>query len=261
MRRSFSVLLAVFLLAACSSMTDGATQDITIETPGTGDAICTLDRPGYASRVWAPKTVKITKSSDPMVVTCRAPGNREKKVVVHPDIPTSFYVNLANGLLPGAAYDYSTGAMYKYPEKIVVDFTDMKPQKMPVPDYQQVLDQNPDVFDMEEWRPGAAALQRDRDYLAPELKARRTDQEIFSGGDLNAVHTGEESVSMGTAGTPAPYEAPPVDATASPAAQSGSGSTADQLTRKMNPQVFSAGGMSGGTPVIGAAPVELHPAQ
>ena len=250
MRHSIFVLLAVFLLSACSSMTDGATQEITIETPGTDGAVCVLDRPGHTMRVWAPKTVRITKTADPMTVTCRAPGNREKTVVLQPDIPTSFYVNLANGLLPGAVYDYNTGAMYQYPEKVVIDFSDMRPQKMPLPDYQRVLDENPDVFDMEEWRPGIPAMQRDRDYIEPVLKTRRTDQEIFSDVGLNTVHTGAESVSMDAVGVPAPAPVP-----------SGKGLSAEQLTRKMNPQVFSGGGMTGGTPVIGAEPVPLQPAQ
>lgn len=248
MIRRFSAIAVVLMLSACSSVIGSATQDITIETPGTGDAICTLDRPGYASRVWAPKTVRITKSSDPMEITCRAPGNREKKIVVEPELATSFMLNAFNGVIPGAVVDYSTSAMYQYPEKIVVDFTGMLPQKMPVPDYQQVLDQNPDVFDMEEWRPGAAALQRDRNYAAPELRPRRSEQETFSDG-------GGSQVSVEDAETPAPpqkQQAVPQPAAPPVAIQPGSSSTADQLTRKMNPQVFGTGA---------SGPAGIHPVQ
>ena len=275
MFRLASVLLATFLLSACSTVVDSATQEITIETPGTGGALCNLNRPGHAMRVWAPKTVTITKSAGPLEIVCRAPGNLEKTVVLEPEIADSFMLNTFNGFLPGAAVDFDTGAMYIYPKTVVVDFSDMKPQKMPRPDYQRVLDENPELLDMEEFRPGVAALQRDRNYVAPPLRARRTDQELFSGGSMNAdaAPAGDEGVSTTSApapvsaGAPAPYEQIPSvpvsssgtsEASAAPAESqpSGGGSAADQLTRRMNPHVFGSAS-SGGS----SAPVEIRPAQ
>lgn len=291
MIRRFSVIAAVLMLSACSTVTDGATQEVAIETPGTSGAVCVLERPGHRMRVWAPKTVRITKSSGPMTVTCRAPGNREKTVVVDPEIADTFMLNIFNGFVPGALADNNTGAMYSYPDKIAVDFSGMPPQRMEKPDYQRVLDENPDIFDMEEFRPGTPALQRDRNYVSPVLQQRRTDEELFSRSGVNAVRDGAESASVGKAGTPVSYETPsaqvessakpssttseaaapqpvtsaPLPKTSAPAA--GSGMSADQLTRRMNPAVFSATGVTGGTPVIGSgpagssAPTALQPGQ
>lgn len=284
MIRRFSVIAAVLMLSACSTVTDGATQEVAIETPGTSGAVCVLERPGHRMRVWAPKTVRITKSSGPMTVTCRAPGNREKTVVVDPEIADTFMLNIFNGFVPGALADNNTGAMYSYPDKIAVDFSGMPPERMEKPDYQRVLDENPDIFDMEEFRPGTPALQRDRNYVSPVLQPRRTDEELFSRSGVNAVRDGGESASVGKAGTPVSYEAStktessepsaaapqpvtsaPLPKTSAPAA--GSSLSADQLTRRMNPAVFSATGVTGGTPVIGSgpagssAPTALQPGQ
>jgi len=194
MVRIFPILLATLALSACATAIDRSTQEVTIETPGTTGALCFLERPGFRARVWAPKTLRINKSGDPLVVTCHAPSNRKKVVVAEAKIPASFYANVANGMLPGGLWDYESGAMFKYPEKITVDFTGMLPQPMPGPDYQRVLDENPAIFDMEEFRPGVPALQRDRDYKPTDLQFRRTNAELFS----STYASPDESFSAGS---------------------------------------------------------------
>lgn len=206
------VLPIVFILAiaGCSTMVNRATQEITIETPGASGALCFLERPGYSSRVWAPKTVRLTKSKYDLSVRCIAPGNREKVEIVKPELPDSFFLNVANGLVPGALIDHETGAMFSLPEKVVVDFTTMQPKSMPPPDYQEVLDQNPDIAVMEEFRPGKSALQRDRNRPVSELQPRRSDGELYSNSGMESLR-GQEAPETAAAPAAAPVSPPAGD--------------------------------------------------
>jgi hypothetical protein len=163
--------LALLLTAGCATIFEGETQNITIQTPGAGQAVCLLTRPGSHTRVWAPTTVKITKSRGPLVVDCLAQGNREKILIVRPGTPKSFNDNAANAMI-GAAYDYETDAMYIYPDRIVIDFTNVPPSPMPLPDYQKMLAEYPELKGMDVTRPGFAALPADRNEAIHMLQKR-----------------------------------------------------------------------------------------
>jgi len=250
MRHILSILAVSVVLAGCSTIIDKPSQEITIETSGTEGALCFLERPGYRTRVWAPKTLTITKSPDPLEVTCRAPGYRERKVVAEPKVARSYFANIANGMVPGALVDYETAAMFVYPEKIVVDFSGVKPQAMPAPEYQRTLAENPEIMGMEEFRPGQSALQRDRYSTTPELQPRRSTAELYSGvapsasADMPAAYA--PSAPLRSTGVAPIAEAPVV-----PRVAEGAGA-ADTLTRSMNPQVFGGSGAaaSGGPMTI-----------
>lgn len=242
MKRSLSIALAVLVLSACSTVVNRSTQEITLETPGTEGAQCLMEWPGYRMRVWTPKTVRITKGDGPMEVTCRAPGNREKKVLIEPVTPSSFKMNIFNGFLPGAIYDRESGAMYEYPSKIIVDFTGIIPQEMPMPAYQRMLDENPDLMQMEEFHPSRPALQRDKNYQAPTIQPRRTDQELFSSAVYDATSSGSNGLSTTTQMTTTTTTTGSSTSVVStqPVPADTSGMTADELTRSMNPSVFGA---------------------
>ncbi len=207
MYRSIPIFLALLLLAGCSTIMDRSTQDITIETPGASGALCILHREGYRDRIWAPRTVRVQKADEPLRITCRAPGNREKTLVIEPTISPNARKNAINGLI-GMAYDYETSAMFLLPEKVVVDFTAMKPTSMPKPDYQEVLDANPDILRLEQFFPGAAAMNQDKTYRQPVLEPRKMESDFF--GDSAEGEGGEEfdnaAGSLGEYGPPAPAE-------------------------------------------------------
>ncbi|MBI4030835.1 MAG: hypothetical protein HY370_04105 [Proteobacteria bacterium] len=138
--------------------------------------------------------------------------------------------------------------MFVYPEKIVVDFSGMKPQQMPLPEYQRTLAENPEIMNMEEFRPGQSALQRDRYNATPELQPRRPMADLFSGVSPSASSAPDvaPSTPLRSSGV-APIAAAPVV----PRVAEGSGA-ADTLTRSMNPQVFGGSGAaaSGGPMTI-----------
>jgi hypothetical protein len=181
MNRFIPISLALLLLAGCATIEDRQTQEMTIQTPGATGALCVLTRPGYRDRIWAPKTIRIQKSQDPLTISCRAPGNREKTMVIEPTISTNVANNYLN-LFIGAAYDYESSAMYSLPKKIVMDFSAMKLKSMPQPDYQEVLDADPKRLRLEQFFPGVAAMNKDRSYRQPVLEPRKASEQIFDDG-------------------------------------------------------------------------------
>ena len=196
MNRTATILgLSLLLLSGCSTIKDKATQKITILAPGTGGTLCFLERPGFRERIWTPKTVDITKSKDTINFTCIAPGNREERFAVKPTVNKSVYGNVATlGL--GALYDYQTGAMFEYPDKVIVDFSGVKPTTQPLPEYQQLLADNPDLAGVEEFRPGNAMLMRDTG-AAQRLQPR-------TGNDQQSQAEDVEGEQHGNAPPPAP---------------------------------------------------------
>lgn len=215
MNRILLMTVAVMALSGCARMIDGSTQLMTIETPGANGANCYIENEEFRYRLYAPQTVRITRSFYPLNVRCLAPGNRQKTVTLVPKIQESTFMNAANGFIPGMMVDYNSRAFYKFPETVVVDFTDMKPERMPPPHHDLLLRENPHLRGMEEFRPGLPALQSDGHGNVHELRKR----EIPAGNTFSSDF----------AITPAP-------APMTPAPRGGS---AEDLTRQMNPQVFT----------------------
>lgn len=219
-----SLLVSSFvLLSACSTVIDGSTQDIRVETPGAKDSICYLENEHARYKVVPPQTIKITKFRKAFKVNCLASGNRRKSVEIKPEIADSTFYNVANGIVPGAVADYETHSMFEAPELVVVDFTGMKPTPYPLPDYHHDILDNPSLFQYEEFRPGVPALQSDAydtDYTLE--KTDRAKAAAESGDDSGMIE--------GAPLTPS-----------SSSTSSTSSSSADSLTRSMNPQVFYSG--------------------
>lgn len=164
--------VAVLAVSGCARVIEGSSQDVTIETPGADGATCFIENEEFRYKTYAPQTIRMTKTIYPLTVRCLAPGNRDKTVVVPLKIQEETFMNVVNGLLPGMWYDYESRAFYKLPETIVVDFTSMAPQPMPLPKYDQLLKKNPHLRGWEEFRPGQPALQRDLYDEAIEMRRR-----------------------------------------------------------------------------------------
>ncbi|MAM33619.1 MAG: hypothetical protein CMH28_00930 [Micavibrio sp.] len=119
----FAVAILCLTLASCASIVETPMQKVTVLTPGTEDAMCMLKRPGLVYKVFPPETITINKNEEDMVVHCMAQGNRDKILIVEPQVSSTAMANLSNGVVPGVLYDYHSGALYKYPDVIAVDFT------------------------------------------------------------------------------------------------------------------------------------------
>jgi hypothetical protein len=230
MARFLMAASAVLVLSACATAIEGPTQDLTIHIVGTGKAMCDLQQENARYRAHAPGSVRIQKMNSPLYVRCAAPGNRELSQVLEPSIAATSLTNVANGLVPGMTWDYYSGAMYKYPDRVVMDFSNMPPKPYDEPDYQKVFKVNPDMYSMEEFRPGIPALQSDIGSGVPQIPRRNGGMsegpltpEVSQGAMMMPVSSGMEYETL---------SAPTITA------EQASTMNADSLTRMMNPQVF-----------------------
>lgn len=139
-------LLASMTLGACSTVTEGSQQQITFETVGAVDAVCEVNQGvnDFQYQVRPPQTIWIKKSRRNLTVECDAPGNRKVTKIVETDLAATTFLNVFNGLVPGAAYDAESGAFFKYPDKIVIDFTTEMAKPNPLPSYHNLDTLDPD---------------------------------------------------------------------------------------------------------------------
>ncbi len=148
-------------LASCASLVETPMQRVTVLTPGTEDAMCMLKRPGFVYKVYPPETIMINKNEEDMVVHCMAQGNRDKILIVEPEVSGVGMANISNGVVPGVLYDYHSGALYKYPDIIAVDFTGTYGMGYDYPAHM-----NPDVaqatlYSLEDMGPDSPAIPQD----------------------------------------------------------------------------------------------------
>lgn len=124
-------------LAACSTAIEGSQQQVSFKTLGALDAVCEVKagQEGMVYTVRPPQTIWVNKSMDDLNISCNAPGNRNVTKVVESDIAATTFLNPLTGLVPGLAHDGSSGAMFKYPKEIEVDFTDVMAKSNPLPTY------------------------------------------------------------------------------------------------------------------------------
>lgn len=220
--------LALFL-ASCATVLDGQIQDVTIETVGANNTLCYMQNNEFSFRFYPPQTLKVTKSSDPYTIRCLAPGNREKTIVVAPEIGDDTYYNVAN-LGTGVAVDHLSSAMYKLPDKIVISFEGQQPSGYSQPHYNNFFDKNPQIKGVEEFRPGQAALMRDANTIKSGLKPH-----VINGEESSFVLGSEgqaEPMTNNTSNTNAPVQVVP--AVMAPVPAGSSGMNADLMTRSMN---------------------------
>jgi len=165
------------------------------------------------------------------------PGNRKKTITVAVLASESMFYNVFNGLVPGLLYDHNSGAMFKYPDLIEVDFTDVPSKVRPLPAYQRLLRENPMLAEVEEFRSGASALQRDRDWPVQRLKKR-----VFTSPGESAKEETVSSLETIPASDDSWITAKPFNMVITPGSDS---DDAAALTREMNPHVFDTPASSG----------------
>ena len=174
MCRRLLLVSFVFVLGSCAYTLDGAVQDITVLTPGAENALCYVWVDKIKYKVRPPQTTNVVKSKSDMTVECRAPGNRQREVVVASRIAKSTAWNVTNAILPGAMWDSASGAAYEYPDVIEVDFRNMKPrpQKLPAHNSPDIL--QPEDYMLEEFLPGDPRLNSDKfkPKIVPQLRER-----------------------------------------------------------------------------------------
>lgn len=241
----FLTLSAALLLGACGTIAEGQTQDVTLRTPGASEAKCTLDN-GLRYPIYKDQTIQIMRSFHPMVVDCYAVGNRHKTITIPAGPNPWSAANVANGVVPGTAYDAASMGLYTYPDVITVDFTGMPARGYELPDYHNRDTVNPYEQSIENMGPSSIRTPDSGEYLKRGVERRSTtlDSNPFSGTPLGGNASPSSS---STSGAPAmtPSKEGAGAAATSPAASapalSGTprGNTAEELTRSANPTVFN----------------------
>lgn len=181
MLNRLSLAASVLLLSSCAYVLDGSVQKLTVETPGAYDATCDVWVDGLRYKASPPQTINISKSHNNMTVDCFAPGNRHRKIIIEPTLSKNAGWNVTNGVVPGAAWDYASDALYEYPETVYVDFSSAEtlPERLPShnnPDIKQ-----PEEYPLEEFRPGLPRLNSDKDRLSTEIIRRQTESTSTNG--------------------------------------------------------------------------------
>lgn len=117
--RFAALTLACVSLGACSTLTQGTSQQVAITTPGADRAVCHLTGgDGVSATVTTPGTVRLPKSKKDINVACDAPGLQPASGTLK-----STYSKWSVVEYPlGYPVDAISGAMWVYPETFAVPF-------------------------------------------------------------------------------------------------------------------------------------------
>lgn len=198
MKRLLITTAAIVILGGCASMIDHQTQIITMRTPGAENARCVIENQDMKYIVRTDETVEIMKSPHDLVVRCQAPGNREKTVLVKRTLNEWLFVNVANGFVPGAAYDYFSRGMFDYPPVFTVSFVGVPVTSYPLPQHHTSdLDANHQNNHIEYMGPGEKITDEtryERPYVLDKKEGLYEGNTFFEG---SAPSTGSGSASGG----------------------------------------------------------------
>lgn len=131
---------AVLALSACASVVETPNQRLEILTLGAKDARCDVRIGEALYQAVPPQTITVRNTHSPVELFCLAPGNREATAVYDPKVSKFVAGNVLTGVVT-AAYDVASGAAFKYPEQIIVDFTKIPPKRYKLPEYSYVDEQ------------------------------------------------------------------------------------------------------------------------
>lgn len=214
------------VLTGCATIIDSSSQDVNFQVVGATEVLCDVDSGKLKYYVRPPQVITIKKSVNDLTLTCEAAGNRVKVMTVPSTLSGWTLTNVTNGIIPGTAYDAESGAMFQYPDVVIIDFTDTIAKADELPGYHavdtldpklaagSVEDMGPDEAKLAEddavgLRHRMAKLQRDQDDAVQAEKVER--KESLEGG-----WDGDKGNAAPAGGSGAAYVPPPSDI---PAAQ------------------------------------------
>ncbi len=230
----FLTLSTALALGACGTMAEGQTQDVTLHTPGASEARCILDN-GLRYPIHTGETIQIMRSFHAMEVDCYAVGNRHKKITISPGPNPWSAANVANGVVPGTAYDAASMGLYTYPDIITVDFSGMPTTGYETPSYHNKDAPNPYEAAVENMGPNTVrGPAGSNEYLKRGVEKRDNllNNNPFAHTTNAAPAPSAPAAATTNSGVPAMTPSVPNGGALS-------GKTADELTRSANPTVFN----------------------
>ena len=119
-----AAILATLPLAGCATLVEDSSQTINFQAVGATDVMCDVDSGQVKYTVRPPQTITVKKSKLDLNLTCMAAGNRVQTMSVPSSLSGWTFGNIVGGgVIPGTLYDGETGAMFKYPEVVIIDFS------------------------------------------------------------------------------------------------------------------------------------------
>ena len=194
--RKTLLLITTAMLSACAYATDTSVQKITIRTPGAEDAKCLMYVDGVRYRMHPPETTTIATGKEDLIIDCMAPGNRRKEMVVEPMLSDKAVGNVATAGV-GLAWDYASGALYKYPDVVEVSSIGMEPGPALIPAQNNPDIRQPEEYMLEEFSPSQPRMNSDRNEIPTQfLKRGETSTTSAVSSDTEAF-TENPNASMG----------------------------------------------------------------
>ncbi len=197
MRNLKTVLLcsSVLILGACGYSVESSHQDISFVTPGAEDAVCYVNVNDVKYKLYPPQTLNIKKSDEDMIITCSAPGNRQRVM----EVPAAMTERAVWGTPVGMAWDYASQSLFYYPSVIAIDFSqeELVPNKPPKHNNKDI--KQPEEYDLEEFLPSTPRLNSDKHdvktpllrkddmYSDASIESMESDSLVDGKGDLQDV--------------------------------------------------------------------------
>lgn len=152
---------ALLMLTSCATLLEGSSQAVTFDTKGANNVECVLKTEELSYKVRPPETVWLKRSRLDMVADCWAPGNRHKIFKIPTSLEPLAATNVSNGLAPGIAYDAYSRALFKYPDRVLIDMSDTVATPSEMPAYHDPHGIDPKTVGIEYMGPENPALDED----------------------------------------------------------------------------------------------------
>jgi len=158
-----ALLFSSPFLASCATVMERSTQPVSFKTVGADDAVCDvrIGRNNYRFDVRPPQSIWVQKSKDPMFISCNAPGNRVAETIVESSVAGTTFLNALSGGT-SLAVDGASGAMFKYPDEVIIDFSSALAKEMALPSYENRGALNSREQNIENMGPDTPALNGDK---------------------------------------------------------------------------------------------------
>lgn len=186
MKKITMLMVSVGVLSGCATMVEGQSQKLTLLTPGATNAECTLYNKDMRYLIRTGETRNIMKSPENLTVECYAEGNRKRTLIVDSQFEPVAIANVANGVVPGVAYDHFTKALYAYPATLTVDFSGIPAQPNDLPEYMRPELRNTYHGDIESYGPGTSKVPSDSGRSQTYIKRRTERVNTNPFGDLTS---------------------------------------------------------------------------
>lgn len=118
-----TLMAAGMLLPACSTIINGSNQSLAINTGEVTGASCNLtggSEFAVKEKFKTPAAIQVPRSKKALQLACTKAGYKDASRSINSKVEATTGGNLLIGGVIGGAVDAATGAMYKYPETVVL---------------------------------------------------------------------------------------------------------------------------------------------